>query len=329
MTTRPGYAQIWTLGTETSFSQNWILDLTYTGTKGTNLDVLAGAQSRASRHAAGPDSRNQRIRFRTRPVSTTTSPARTPSTTRCRFAWCTASRTDFCFRASTRIRSRSTMRARSAARAGRSCSRTAIYTAEHGLSTFDMRHQFRAVSTVRTALWRSGSRWANHGWKEHAFGNWRLQNIFTWHTGTPLTVLSAAARRTTPAPARISRCAPIRSATRISESAAARRRTFSIRPRSPRPRRETYGDEHRGPIEGPCPFNWNLSLAKTFRFGPQERHMFNLSWEIQNLTNTPSFNGNRHYVDPDGSARADPAGSFFGRVTSAGSMLHHDFRDAI
>src|SRR5271156_5019784 len=35
-----GSAQIWTLGTETSFSQNWILDLTYTGTKGTNLDLL-------------------------------------------------------------------------------------------------------------------------------------------------------------------------------------------------------------------------------------------------------------------------------------------------
>src|SRR6202046_4647104 len=35
-----GNAQIWTLGTETSFTQNWILDLTYTGTKGTNLDFL-------------------------------------------------------------------------------------------------------------------------------------------------------------------------------------------------------------------------------------------------------------------------------------------------
>ena len=37
---RDGYAQLWTLGTETSFSQNWILDLTYTGTKGTDLDLL-------------------------------------------------------------------------------------------------------------------------------------------------------------------------------------------------------------------------------------------------------------------------------------------------
>src|SRR6204780_4761047 len=37
---KDSYAQIWTLGTETSFSHNWILDLTYTGTKGTDLDLL-------------------------------------------------------------------------------------------------------------------------------------------------------------------------------------------------------------------------------------------------------------------------------------------------
>ena len=37
---RDGRAQIWTLGTETTFSRNWLLDLTYTGTKGDNLDIL-------------------------------------------------------------------------------------------------------------------------------------------------------------------------------------------------------------------------------------------------------------------------------------------------
>ncbi|MDE3171058.1 MAG: TonB-dependent receptor, partial [Acidobacteriota bacterium] len=37
---RNAYAQMWTLGAETSLTQNWILDLTYTGTKGTHLDVL-------------------------------------------------------------------------------------------------------------------------------------------------------------------------------------------------------------------------------------------------------------------------------------------------
>jgi hypothetical protein len=34
------YAQVWNLGTETTLSPNWLLDLTYTGTKGTNLGIL-------------------------------------------------------------------------------------------------------------------------------------------------------------------------------------------------------------------------------------------------------------------------------------------------
>ncbi len=38
------------LGTETSFTQNWILDLTYTGTKGTESRSAARAQPRAARH---------------------------------------------------------------------------------------------------------------------------------------------------------------------------------------------------------------------------------------------------------------------------------------
>ena len=37
---RDGRAQIWTLGTETTFSRNWLLDFIYTGTKGDNLDIL-------------------------------------------------------------------------------------------------------------------------------------------------------------------------------------------------------------------------------------------------------------------------------------------------
>ncbi|HVB55592.1 MAG TPA: hypothetical protein VNE63_04040 [Candidatus Acidoferrales bacterium] len=62
------------------------------------------------------------------------------------------------------------------------------YAAERGLSSFDMRHQFRLFSVYELPFGER-SRWANHGWKEHALGNWRLLNIVTWHTGTPLTAL--------------------------------------------------------------------------------------------------------------------------------------------
>jgi hypothetical protein len=76
----------------------------------------------------------------------------------------------------------------------------------------------------------------------------------------------------------------------------------------------TYGDEHRGAIEGPCKFSWNASLAKSFRFGPQERHHLDVRWEVQNLSNTPSFSG----------LSATLGSSSFGRVTSAGSMRTMD-----
>ena len=75
-----------------------------------------------------------------------------------------------------------------------------------------------------------------------------------------------------------------------------------------------YGDEHRGSIEGPCQFSWNLSIAKSVRFGAEQRHTFNASWEIQNLTNTPTFSG----------VGTTLGSTTFGRITSAGSMRTMD-----
>lgn len=80
------------------------------------------------------------------------------------------------------------------------------------------------------------------------------------------------------------------------------------------PATTAYGNERRGAIEGPCKFNWNASLAKSFRFGPQERHHLDIRWEVQNLSNTPSFSG----------LSTTLGASSFGRVTSAGSMRTMD-----
>jgi hypothetical protein len=186
------------------------------------------------------------------------------------------------------------------------------FAAERGLSTFDMRHQLRLFSIYELPFGEH-HRYGTHGWATHAFGNWRLQNIVTWHTGTPLTALLGG--------------------TASDNGTGA---SFSLRPNqignanqgicggSPlgffktsvfvQPPATQYGNEPRGAIEGPCSFTWNASLAKGFRFGPQERHRIDLRWEVQNLTNTPSFNG-----------LATTLGStLFGRVTSAASMRTMD-----
>ena len=60
------------------------------------------------------------------------------------------------------------------------------YAAERGLSSFDVRHQVRVFSVYELPFGEH-HRYGNHGWAEHVLSNWRLQNIVTWQTGTPVT----------------------------------------------------------------------------------------------------------------------------------------------
>jgi trimeric autotransporter adhesin len=307
---KDGYAQIWTLGTETSFSQNWILDLTYTGTKGTDLDLLR-APNRAP--LGTPPTETQQL-------------LQIPGAT------------SFYFDQSGANSIYNALQVRLVHRFTKGLSIQAVYTfsksldnassigggspvvvqqdgnfaAERGLSSFDVRHQLR-MFTVYELPFGEHHRYGTHGWAMHAFGNWRLQNIVTWHTGTPFTALLGG--------------------TASDNGTGA---SFSLRPNqvgnanqgicggSPlaffntnvfvQPAVTQYGNEQRGSIEGPCSFSWNASLAKGFRFGPQERHRIDIRWEVQNLTNTPSFNG----------LGATLGSTLFGRVTSAASMRTMD-----
>jgi len=215
-------------------------------------------------------------------------------------------------------------------------------TGEYGLSTFDIRHQLRAVSMYELPFGQR-SRWANHGWKEKVFGDWRLQNIFTWQTGTPLTVLLGGVASDNGTGANFSLRPNITPGTNpnlgICGGTAAQFFNAGdfVLPVDPNSGDLTYGDERRGALEGPCSFNWNMSLAKTFRFGPDRRHQLNISWQIQNLTNTPNYTSVGTVLPCFGTpgsggggtasgitcgAVAGPAGGFslFGHVTGAGNM---------
>ncbi len=76
-----------------------------------------------------------------------------------------------------------------------------------------------------------------------------------------------------------------------------------------------YGNASRNSIEGPCSISWNTSFDKSFRWGSRERsHRLDVRWEIQNLSNTPSFTGLSTLF----------GSTTFGRVTSASSMRTMD-----
>jgi hypothetical protein len=331
-----GYAQIWNLGTETTLSPSWILDLTYTGTKGTDLDILR-APNRASLGTPSVDIQANRI---------------------------DPNATGFTFDESGANSIYNALQVRVVHRFTHGFLLQGIYTygkslddsssigggsatveqqdgnlhAEYGLSTFDIRHQFRAVSTWELPFGQR-ARWANHGWKEHAFGDWRLQNIFTWQTGTPFTVLLGGVASDNGTGANFSLRPNITGDPNLgicggSTSAFFKTSAFSLP--TDADGNLAFGDEPRGAVEGPCSFNWNLSLAKTFRYGPERRHNLTLSWQIQNLTNTVNFNGigtvlpcfNTGATGPGNAAgivcgEGSGAGSgfsLFGRVSGAAAM---------
>jgi trimeric autotransporter adhesin len=331
-----GYAQIWNLGTETTLSPSWILDLTYTGTKGTDLDILR-APNRAPLGTLSDEIQASRV---------------------------DPNATGFTFDQSGANSIYNALQVRLVHRFTHGFLIQGIYTygkslddsssigggsatveqqdgnlhGEYGLSTFDVRHQLRAV-TMWELPFGQRDRWANHGWKEHVFGDWRLQNIFTWQTGTPFTVLLGGVASDNGTGANFSLRPditgdPNRGICGGSPGAFFNAGVFTLP--TDANGNLAYGDEPRGAVEGPCQFNWNASLAKTFRFGPDRRHQLNLSWQVTNLTNTPSYTGigtvlpcfgtattgtgNAAGIVCGGGSGVGSGFSLFGRVSSAGAM---------
>ena len=318
---RDAYAQIWMFGTETSFSQNWILDLTYTGTKGSFLDFLR-APNRA-------------------PIGTP------PSETQQLLSIANAE--SFYFDQSGANSIYNALQVRVVHRFTHGISIQGIYTfsksmdnassiggttpvvvqqdgiqvvgqpppppnfaAERGLSSFDMRHQLRLFSVYEIPFGQR-HRYANHGWAGHVFGEWRLLNILTWHTGTPATALLGGSASDNGTGASFSLRPNLVGNPNVGICGGSPLAFFNVNAFAT-PAQNQYGDEQRGSIEGPCSFVWNMSLAKTFRFGPQERHRLEARWEVQNLLNDGNFSG----------LSTTLGSTAFGRVTSAASMRTMD-----
>ncbi|MGA8871015.1 MAG: TonB-dependent receptor [Candidatus Acidiferrales bacterium] len=329
---KPGYAQIWSLGTETSISQNWVLDLTYTGTKGTELDILR-APNRAPLGTPSDQIQANRI---------------------------DKNATGFTFDQSGANSIYNALQARILHRFGKGFFLVGIYTyakslddassiggaggggtveqqdgnlhAEYGLSTFDIRNQFRLISMWQLPFGQRYRR-ANHGWEQKVFGDWRLQNIFTWQTGTPFTALLGGVASDNGTGANFSLRPnivgdPNQGICGGSPSVFFNTGAFALPTDSSG--NLTYGNEARGSVEGPCTFSWNAGLSKAFRFGPEQRHVMNIEWQVQNLTNTANYNaiGTLLPCGPGVSVSGivcgaeAPGASFspFGHVTSAGSM---------
>jgi Carboxypeptidase regulatory-like domain len=310
---KDGYAQIWMLSVETDLRPNWILNLTYTGTKGTNLDLLR-APNRAPLGTDPFDTQSQL----TIPYATAFDYDQSGANSLYnalqvrlvhRFTHGIMAMAMYTFSKS--LDNASTIGGGSPI----VVQEDGNYAAERGLSSFDMRHQLRLMSMWELPFGERHNL-ASRGWESKVFGDWRLMNMVSWHTGTPFTAyLGGGAANNSGTGANFSERAEqigdpntgICGGTALDFFNAG---AFAV------PAAGTYGNERRGAIEGPCSFSWNASLAKSFRFGPRERQRsITARWEVQNLTNSPSFTG----------ITTTLGSPLFGEVNAAGSMRSMNF----
>ena len=302
-----GYAQIWNVSIETGLMTNTTLVLTYTGTKGTNLDLLLAP----NRLAPGQVGNTVQV----------------------------ANAGNFIYDTSGANSIYNALQARIQRRLSHGFMVNGIYTfgkslddassigggspvvvqndadirAEYGRSSFDVRQQLRA-NFLYELPFGEHHRFAQKGFAADLLGNWRLSSNIALQTGMPFTalVMGTSARNTGCGGLFSTRadqiCDPNLPADQRSPLHFFDTSCFVVPPAG------QFGDAARNTIQGPGTFTVNFQASKEFLFGRDHNRRLDMRWEITNLTNTPNLSGLSTLVNS----------ATFGRVTGASAMRTMD-----
>ncbi len=307
-----GYAQIWSISAERQLTATTSLVLTYTGTKGTDLDLLFGI--------AGATNLNAGASGQTTTVANTQG-----------FTYDTSGANSIYNALQVRVQKRMSkgLMINATYTYGKSLDDASSIgggaqvivqdnhnvPGQYGLSSFDIRNQLRLNYFYQLPF---GDRqpFFTHGWKRKAFSDIRLSGNITLRSGSPFTVLVAQSQ--------------VAAQCDILPGVASERANQSGNPELPSSERTLtewfntsvfssptgcIGDAPRNSIIGPGSFVWNVGLNREFQFGRDGLRRLDLSWNVQNVTNSPTFSG---ISTSFGSAT-------FGQVTSAGAMRSMSF----
>lgn len=279
-----GYAQIWNLTIETPISSTFTAEATYTGTKGTHLDLILAPNQATPGAVIGAD---QRRRIPNAPD----------------FRYETSGAGSLYNGVQVRVQRRESngfrflslytfSKSRDDASALGVGARNGIVqnvnnvAAEWGLSPFDVRHSLRNWLSYELPF-GDRKRWLHSGAGSALLGNWRISTITQISSGLHYTpLLSGASVNGTGAfysqrPDIVGN--PVSSqptAFRFFNTAA-----FAV------PAPGQFGDASRGSIVGPGLINVDASLGRTFHFGSESRERWELRWEVQNVLNITNYSG--------------------------------------
>ncbi len=292
---RVAYVQMWNLNVQRELSSTVLLNVGYTGSKGTALDMLRAPNR-------GPDG------------------ILIPSIES--FTWETSQGSSILHAGSVRLRKRMAR--------GFSAGGTYTYSksidnassigggsqvvaqddtnlrAERGLSSFDQRHKLSADGMWELP-WGEGRRWMTRPSATRiAFGNWMLQTTITAASGTPYTARVVGSYSDVAGGVNGSLRANYNGeAIQISDSTW--QHWFNTAAFTA-PASGTYGNAGRNTIIGPASWVMNFVLSKNFTI--REGQSMEVRAEADNVLNHPNASG----ID------TNLTSSTYGQVTSVGSM---------
>jgi hypothetical protein len=294
---RMGYVQIWNLDVQREIKRDFVLNVSYTGTKGTRLDILE-APNRTATGLLLPN---------VSPFTLETSLGDSimhSGAVRIRKRMSSGISLGAYYVYSKAIDDASTV---GGAGGGGVVAQDAFdISAERGLSSFDRRHQLTGDFNFELP-WGMNKHWLNtKGIASSIFGDWSLTGSYTIESGTPftprivgsITDVSRGSNGTLRADY---------TGLPISLSDPTLGEWFNTAAfTSPTP--GTYGDAGRNSIIGPPTMLLNMALGKDFNLG--ETRNLEVRWQASNVLNSPQYTSIDTVV-------TSPT---FGRVIGVGAM---------
>jgi trimeric autotransporter adhesin len=287
-----GNAQIWNFSIEQQFGKSYVIELLYTGTKGTHLDLLEDPNQAAPGSIVGSDQRR-----------------RIPNASGFKYETSGANSIYNGFQARVQKRMSNGIRYQFLYTYGHSIDDASLIgvghipgmvqdynnrRAERGNSFFDVRNDFRTWFFYDLPF-GGRRRWLRGGMGAKLLGNWQLSANTLMNSGVHLTPFITAQNTNGIGPLFSQR--PDQTGNpNLPVDQRTNNRFFNVSAFS-LPVADSFGNAARGTIVGPGLFNVNASFGRRMHFGRDERYQFELRWEAQNLTNAANFSNVITVVD--------------------------------
>lgn len=302
------YAQDWNLGVQKSFGADWLAQATYVGTKGTKLPRFIEANPAVFIPGQSSENNvNQRRLF----SGCTLDPASPP----CNYASVgeiagIANSSYNALELSLKKQARSGMTflgsytlsktiddvssfnitgsaAQSFAGENDLAQNPFDLAAERGRSMFDARHRFVFSYEWNLPFWHRGN-----NWYQYALGNWQINGIVTYMSGTPFTVYDSndvSLQGQAPEISGFSSNRPnlIGNPNAGSHTVQQWFNVAAFQQLDPVANAGQFGNEGRNVVEGPGLANWDFSALKNFRISEGKNLQFRA--EFFNVFNHPNF----------------------------------------